>query len=415
MPGPPPYGVSSTVRCTSSVQRAQVVHAELDLAALDRLAEQRLPQRRQVVREDRDDVDVSQRGRLIARTARRAGRSTTMPAGEVDRRHDRRDERHQQLGARRRRAPGRLPPPACRTSVTGPSSAPSTVRAGEADQVGVVELVRILDRRPVGGRDQQQRCRAAPRRRRGRRPPAKCTTSLPLAAASPATVSGPRSAGSVRSTEPAANRSSGSSVHGSTNTSPRTPRGRPIRPTAIELVAGRPARPRARGQRPVDVDDVDPDALAADAVDHLAQRLGGAAVAADHPAQVVGVHPDLQPLAAAVVDQVDHDVVRVVDDAADQVLEGLLEHVSSPPRRGLGGASAEPRPAAASVGSAAGLGSWRLGGRLGLLRRGLLARRGGRRLVGSPSESSASAALNSACLSGFGLGHLHRRAAPARP
>src|SRR5690242_16402544 len=166
--------------------------------------------------------------------------------------------------------------------------------------------------------------------------PANRTTSLPLAAEAASTVSGPTPAASVRSTDPGAYRSSGSSVHGSTKTSPRTPRARPIRPTATS--SAKSSAPAATGRgagrsAAVDVDDVDAHALAADAGDDLAQGLRGAPAAADHPAQVVGVHPHLEPAAAAVVDQVDAHVVGMVDDAADQVLDGLLEHVSSPPGR----------------------------------------------------------------------------------
>jgi hypothetical protein len=57
MPGPPPYGrvVDGAVDVVGP--GAQVVHAHLEQAALLRLAEQRHPERREVVREDRDDVD----------------------------------------------------------------------------------------------------------------------------------------------------------------------------------------------------------------------------------------------------------------------------------------------------------------------------------------------------------------------
>src|SRR6185437_1669900 len=150
--------------------------------------------------------------------------------------------------------------------------------------------------------------------------PSKWMTSLPPDIDISATVSGPASAGSVRNTEPAAKRSSGVSVIGWTNRWPRTPRAGPIRPTVMSSAA-------------VDIDDVDADPLAADAMDHLAQCLGGTAVAADHATQVLGVHAHLEPLAAPVVDQVDLHVVRMVDDAPHQVFEGLLEHVSSPPTR----------------------------------------------------------------------------------
>ena len=45
MPGPPPNAVSSTVRCGSSRVIADVVHADVQQAGLDRLAQQALPER----------------------------------------------------------------------------------------------------------------------------------------------------------------------------------------------------------------------------------------------------------------------------------------------------------------------------------------------------------------------------------
>ncbi len=61
--------------------------------------------------------------------------------------------------------------------------------------------------------------------------PANPTSSRPVCQRADATVSGPASAGSVVSTDPTANRRPGSSVCTSTDTSPRTPCGRVIRPT----------------------------------------------------------------------------------------------------------------------------------------------------------------------------------------
>src|SRR4051812_39290088 len=138
-------------------------------------------------------------------------------------------------------------------------------------------------------------------------------------------VRGPRDAGSVASTAPGTNRRSGSSLRTSTVTSPRTPWGRPIRPTTT--VSTSLMATRTPGSAPVGVDDVDAQAAAAHAGHHRAQRLGRAAATADDLAEVVGVDPDLEGLAATAVQQVDGDVVGVVDDALDQVLERLFEHV----------------------------------------------------------------------------------------
>ncbi|GAA3042998.1 hypothetical protein GCM10020000_22650 [Streptomyces olivoverticillatus] len=56
------------------------------------------------------------------------------------------------------------------------------------------------------------------------------------------------------------------------------------------------------------------------------RALRGAAVAADHLAEVIGVDPDLQHAPAAQVARSDLHLVGVVDDALHEVLKGLLEH-----------------------------------------------------------------------------------------
>src|SRR5690606_4890370 len=72
--------------------------------------------------------------------------------------------------------------------------------------------------------------------------------------------------------------------------------------------------------------------------------------AADHATEILGVHAQLQHLAASGVDRAHPDVLRVVDDALDEVLERGGEHVRpgrtrrpaprpGPPRRSRG-----PRP-----------------------------------------------------------------------
>src|SRR5262245_30750235 len=120
--------------------------------------------------------------------------------------------------------------------------------------------------------------------------------------------SGPMSVGSVPNTDPTVKRSSGESVWISTTTSPWTPCVRITRPTtscmALPLVG---------------VNDVDSDATATDRGDHLPQRLGRTAAATDDGPQVVGVHPDLEPLAAPAVNHPYPHLVRVLDDALDQV------------------------------------------------------------------------------------------------
>src|SRR4051812_40599448 len=196
----------------------------------------------------------------------------------------------------------------------------------------------------------------------------------------PSTVSGPRDAGSVRRTAPGVKRRSGSSVRTSTVTSPRTPWGRPMRPTTTvsgEGWCGAVKGGSSRSSATVGVDDVDPEAATADTGHDLAQRLGGAAATTDDLAQVVGVHPHLEGLAATTGQHVDLDLFGVVDDALDQVLECVFEHVL------LGGGLGRSARGRALAAGAGGLGNG-VGGRLGGLLRGLLGRlllRGGR--VGS--------------------------------
>src|SRR5262245_7964203 len=125
-------------------------------------------------------------------------------------------------------------------------------------------------------------------------------------------VSGPAVAGSVATTEPTTYRASGSSVVTATTTSPRTPCARTTEPITSSIASGR---------RSVGVDDVDADLPTADRGDDLAECLGGAAVAADHRTKILRMHPDLEALATTGVDEPDAYVIRVVDDALDQVLE----------------------------------------------------------------------------------------------
>src|SRR6185436_9106731 len=95
----------------------------------------------------------------------------------------------------------------------------------------------------------------------------------------------------------------------------RRPWGLPIRPTTTSTSAG-PSAPS------VDIHEVDPSAtLAGQRRDHGAERGGGAPAAADHLAEVIGVHPDLEDRAATQLLVAHDDVVGVVDHPADQVLQ----------------------------------------------------------------------------------------------
>src|SRR5690606_19801425 len=76
-------------------------------------------------------------------------------------------------------------------------------------------------------------------------------------------------------------------------------------------------------------DTADTAAAAADGAHVGAQSASGAAVAADHLAEVVRVHPALEHASAAQVARGDLHIVRVVDDALHEVLESLLEHAQA--------------------------------------------------------------------------------------
>src|SRR5947209_11086257 len=100
--------------------------------------------------------------------------------------------------------------------------------------------------------------------------------------------------------------------------------------------------------RPVDVDEIDAHATAAKGPHHRAQCARGAAASSDHLAEVVGVHPDLQHAPAPLCAQVDLDLIRVLDDAPDEVLERLFEHQLS-----AGVSSAASAAGASSAGASA--------------------------------------------------------------
>src|SRR5581483_11982831 len=184
------------------------------------------------------------------------------------------------------------------------------------------------------------------------RTPSKRSSSRPLCTRPSATRSGPAAGGSVARTAPGASRNSGSSVRTSTVTSPLMPWARPIRPTTsctvIALLrggrggngagpVGSAARPAPRGvprlsghsTDVVHVDEIDADVPATEGGDNGAQRARRAPAAADDLPEVLGVHPDLQDAAPAQLPRTHLDVVRVLDDALHQVLEGLLEHAQA--------------------------------------------------------------------------------------
>src|SRR4051794_11741101 len=95
-----------------------------------------------------------------------------------------------------------------------------------------------------------------------------------------------------------------------------------------ERTAGRRSGAERRfSAAPVDVDDVDPDGLSVgECLDDGAQRCRGATGTADDATEVLGVHAHLEQGAPAQRLAADLDVVRVRDDAADEVLQGVDQH-----------------------------------------------------------------------------------------
>src|SRR5690242_20017966 len=171
--------------------------------------------------------------------------------------------------------------------------------------------------------------------------PANETRSWPECQRLEATVSRSPGASSASSADapastaaPTAKRRSGSSVLTPMTTSPRMPCGRPARPTITRIGSA----------DLVGVQQVDPDVTTRrQRTDDGAQRPGGAPAPADDLAEVVGVNPHLEDTAPAQRPAGYLNVVRKLDDAPDQVLEGLLKHVRPrwPTRRPR---SRSPRP-----------------------------------------------------------------------
>ena len=196
MPAPPPYGVSSTVRCRSWVQSRRSCTWTSSRPLSRALPAQRELQRGEVVGEDRDDVDASRRAQPRRPRGRRDQAGPVGdhdPAGgEVDLGHQRLDERHQGVAAVGRADPSRSWAPPCTTRGDLAERARRRRRTPPARPAGG----RRTRRGPPGlvGRDRVSRagrCRGPPRPRCGRGSP----RSAPAA---PAGASGCRTTVSVR-------------------------------------------------------------------------------------------------------------------------------------------------------------------------------------------------------------------------
>src|SRR5258707_14515219 len=77
----------------------------------------------------------------------------------------------------------------------------------------------------------------------------------------------------------------------------------------------------------IEVEQVDADiSPTCHGTDNGPERLGRTAVASDDLAEVIGVHAHLEDPAIAQAASAHPDLVRVLDDAAHQMLERFLEH-----------------------------------------------------------------------------------------
>ena len=259
-------------------------------------------------------------------------------------------ERHQRVGRVGAREHEQLPAGTVHDLADGADDRAVRQLGAQALQLVDVELVRVVRRRRARRRRSAAGCRAAPRRRRGRatsdEPDQQPTRvrSRRLDGEHAVRPAGPPRGQHRAGSEPLVR---ASRCAPSTTSSPRRPCARTTTPTRTS--------PSIPARSAIGVDDIDPHAAATDATHDRAQRGGRAAAAADHLAEVLRVHPDLEGASAAGGDQLDLHVVRVVDDPPDQVLEGVREDAS---RRGGGlggpavtvaGSSVVP-PAAAAFG-----------------------------------------------------------------
>src|SRR5215472_15856283 len=325
MPGPPPKGESSTLRCTSCAQARRSCTAR---SIMPRSAA--LPSR-----EARRGVKYS--GKIVMMSIFTApvlvvgGRSKVeqawrgvddhFPRGQVHLDGDRGHEGHEHLllplgpggGRDREQVLAVVEDVADRAH-----DLPGHGHHGQPGELVVVELVRVLRRGHVGGVDREQD--AAQR--------------LGVGAADDLRE-GDQQAPAVPSRGRDGQRSRLRRVGGR-----HGPVGEPLagivgtdldRQLPPEPVRPEdPADHQWGAQLPdlVDVKQVYPDVTAArERADDRAQRTRGPPATADHLAEVIRVHPNLEDPAPAQPVAGDADVVGVVHDALDQMLERFLEHL----------------------------------------------------------------------------------------
>ena len=174
----------------------QVVDVQLDQTLVRGLAGQRLAQRRQEVREDREVVEPHSSSSSGQRgdEARAVG-DHDPAAGDVDLGHQRLHERHQRLPAVRGRDPEQVLGAAVHEAGDGAERRAVLVVRREVDQLVVVELVGVVRRRvgrdrgvqddPAGGLGRGavgqllEGDAAAPSRAAATRPPSGCAETTP--------------------------------------------------------------------------------------------------------------------------------------------------------------------------------------------------------------------------------------------
>ena len=213
MPGPPPYGASSTERCRSVAQSRRSCTPSCTTSSAIALPSSEFPQRVEVRRERSSGRRCASRRTCRPGARRRAGGVRGRPR------------------ARSRRRTGRA---RCDRRAGAPAGPGRPAGAGRSDHGAEVPPVRVHRRRArsAGGRrtPRGRRCPAAPPRRRSARRraalsaaprsamPSNVTIQTGPDGRASATVSAPgarrRSRCSTDSTDPGANRASGSSVLG---------------------------------------------------------------------------------------------------------------------------------------------------------------------------------------------------------
>ena len=234
MPGPPPAGVSSTVRCLSVACVADVDGRRATRCRRQAPCRRGLRQRAgKHLREDRQHAGAPHGIASLRLDRVPAARPRSCRAAMIDLRHRRLGERqHQRLAAAAAAISIMSPAPKLCIAVTVPSASPSAVTAAKPDQVGVIEGVVFLDRRqPVARHVTDRGCASFSAASRSAMPAMRATRMI-LGRAQAF-----RSRNAARRLRFPAGRSrrppSGPAVNDHSFTSPRTPCAAPMRATRM--------------------------------------------------------------------------------------------------------------------------------------------------------------------------------------